>query len=432
MAIKHKALKIASITIAVLMLATATLYSCYTLFFDPYRETVSNPEETLALGETLTREQAQSDLEYMMNMVKEYHPIFLEQDNPKTDVMQARYESQIAALGENVTVAELWRAAGRIENALFDGHTGVYPQVKDKMYISDFTQLKEGNELVRINGTDIQTLFETFKEQSSYERAEYAKALFESSTLLRRDYLEFCGVDTENGVDFTFLTEDGEKTYHYDFVTSAEIVSNTTGEKENWVRYSVNKEKNLAVFTLDECDFNDEYRTALGEFFRKVNENVITNIAVDLRENGGGNSLVADEFITYLDVDSYKTWASEIRSRWILMSNPASINKNEKKDIVFSGNVYVLTSVNTFSSAMDFAMLIGDNDIGKIVGEASGNMPDSYGDILRFQMPNSKLVMSVSFKSWHRVDTEKEGEPLTPDYEVPSEEALDKVYALIA
>ncbi len=77
-------------------------------------------------------------------------------------------------------------------------------------------------------------------------------------------------------------------------------------------------------------------------------------------------------------------------------------------------------------------MLISDNDLGTLVGSPSGNLPNGYGDSLFFQMPNSGLAFSVSFKSWQRVDTSKSGEPLMPDYVVPSEEALDKILELIA
>lgn len=71
------------------------------------------------------------------------------------------------------------------------------------------------------------------------------------------------------------------------------------------------------------------------------------------------------------------------------------------------------------------------NTKGVIVGEASGNLPDSYGDCLYFQLPNSKLAVSISYKKWYRIDQTKSGEPIVPDYETSSGEALDKVYELI-
>ena len=91
----------------------------------------------------------------------------------------------------------------------------------------------------------------------------------------------------------------------------------------------------------------------------------------------------------------------------------------------------MLTSNSTFSSAMDFAVVISDNGIGTVIGEIPGNMPDAYGDKLTFQCPNSRLVLSVSYKKFYRVDSTKNGEPLIPDYQTDSDKAVEKLYELI-
>ena len=80
---------------------------------------------------------------------------------------------------------------------------------------------------------------------------------------------------------------------------------------------------------------------------------------------------------------------------------------------------------------MLFTMAIADNKLGTIVGEIPGNMPTSYGDILYFQLPESKLMIQVSYKKFYRVDKSKDAEPIIPDYEVSAELALEKVYELI-
>ena len=91
----------------------------------------------------------------------------------------------------------------------------------------------------------------------------------------------------------------------------------------------------------------------------------------------------------------------------------------------------MLTDVYTYSAAMDFTMLVADNHIGTIVGEASGNMPDSYGDILMFALPNSKLTLTVSYKNWHRIDQSKTGEPIEPDYPCDPKDAMGVAQRLI-
>ena len=91
----------------------------------------------------------------------------------------------------------------------------------------------------------------------------------------------------------------------------------------------------------------------------------------------------------------------------------------------------MLTSQYTFSSAMHFATVIQDNGIGKVIGEIPGNMPTAYGDKLGFQLPESKLVLSVSYKKFYRVDINKSEEPLIPDCTVNADEALEKLVEYI-
>ncbi|MBP3041432.1 hypothetical protein J9303_18465 [Bacillaceae bacterium Marseille-Q3522] len=60
-----------------------------------------------------------------------------------------------------------------------------------------------------------------------------------------------------------------------------------------------------------------------------------------------------------------------------------------------------------------------DNQIGKIVGEPTGNSPSSYGDTLTLQMPKSKLGFTVSFKKFTRPNPENDPEDaLYPDIPV--------------
>lgn len=189
------------------------------------------------------------------------------------------------------------------------------------------------------------------------------------------------------------------------------------------------------VFAKEAKDFTniDDSTTASNLIADKgtFHKAEIQNVVVDLRNNGGGNSTVANEFIRYLPVDTYKGWDSYVRYGDYLLKNKDIIETNNKHPKTFNGNLYVLTNFRSYSSAMDFAMYIVDNNLGTLVGETSGNKPNSYGDCLYFNLPNSKLGLSVSFKKWFRIDKTKNDEPLTPDYETTSSEALNKVYELI-
>jgi len=419
-------------TAVVIVLAGAAAGYFFSCMY-PYRGTVNNSgfEECLTLDTVLTQEQAIEDLSYMMELLESRHPAWLEEDSDIPAKTQAQFDKEIAVIGEEVTVLELWQAASRITSVMHDGHTWVrYSGIE--LYVDDITQFTDSeNTIISIDGEPSGEVYKRFLELFQYELEPYARAVF-SSVIIREKYLSLMGVDTSDGVTFTFEKNEEQTEYHYNFVPADEIKGNdTSAEEKAWVDYEIDAENDAAVFILKECNYNDEYCAKLREFFEEVEKNSIGNVIVDLRGNGGGNSMVANEFLRYVDIDGYKCWDSDVRYGSYVVHNRDVWQKNDRADISFAGSIYVLTDVDTYSSAMDFAMLIGDNDIGLLIGEASGNRPDAYGDCLFFSMPNSKLEVSISSKRWYRLDQSKAWQPLEPDVPIEPEYALEKAYELI-
>lgn len=429
-----KWLKLTIICLCSLLVLAGAATAYYFGFMHPYRGTVSNGnyDEALPLDTILTREQAQEDLAFLMEQLESRHPAWLEEDSGIPQAVQTQLEAELNTLGEEVSILELVQAASRITSVMHDGHTWVR-YIGEERYVDDLTLFIDAENTVKaINGESPDDLYARFLGLFQYELEPYASQIF-SQVLIRESYLRLMGVDTSEGVSFTFKKNGEQFEQHYNFVPAEEIKGNNSGiEEDNWVSYELDAEHDTAVFTLKSCIFNDEYCAVVKEFFDAVAENNISNIIVDLRGNGGGNSLVANEFLRYIDIDEYKGWHSDVRFGWYVIRNRDAVYKNNRLGEGFEGNIYVLTDTETFSSGMSFAMFIGDNDLGEIIGEASGNRPDAYGDILYFQMPNSRLGMGVSFKRWYRIDQSKEWQPLEPDYPTAAEDALERAYQLIS
>jgi hypothetical protein len=357
-------------------------------------------------------------------------------DGPEqlAQAVEHQYQAEVEQLGDQVTVLELWQASGRIAAALEDGHTWVtWNDPNTPLYIDSFKQLDDYGAPIAINDVPISEILNNFLTLIPVESQSYAEDTFFENVITSESFLTFSGVDTSDGVFMTFQTDEGEQTFHYVFVPIQKVVKYANSvTDDDWVSYEIDQGKDVGIFTLRNCVNNAEYQETLDSFFADIFDSSISNVIVDLRGNGGGNSAVANEFLKYIDVDTYRTWDSDIRFGWYLLRNRDKVVNNPQKPEIFNGDLYVLTDTFTYSAAMDFAMLIGDNDIGTLVGEPSGNLPDSYGDILFFQMPNSDLVIRISHKKWYRIDPEKAHEALTPDVVVPAEEALDKALELIA
>lgn len=432
--VKTSKLKRFFIVIGVFAAVLLLLFLIYQLAFNPYRGTTDKYVEPLALDDELTEKQVLKDMDYTIKMLRSRHPAWLEKDNAKVQAVESEYKNQRKQVlndeTDSYTTLDEWRIISKITNKLNDGHTGCLYKSDNNRYIEDVTQVEEYGVPTEINGVSTDSLLKDFKELFSYEREEYLIVFFKDA-IQNEAYLKLLKVDTKEGVTFTFNTENGNKDYHYNFVPYEQIKGITKSEDEDWVYYDIDVNNNMAVFTLKECNYDEHYKNTLDSFFKEVNDKDIDNIVVDLRGNGGGNSYVADEFLSYLDIDGYNTWACAIRYGAYLKKYDASYTKINKKPDAFSGNLYVLTDLNTYSAAMDFAMYVTDNHLGKIVGEASGNMPDSYGDVLTFVTPNSKLTLRVSFKKWYRIDESKADLPIEPDIPCDPKDAINVTRELI-
>ena len=421
------------LAVVIIVFVIISVYSIYQLLINPYRETTNEYVTTLPLETELTKKQILGDIDYVIGKLRERHPAWLEKENKRVDAVEAKYSDMRKMINDDeknsYTVLEEWQILSRIMNQLYDGHSRVDFFSDSEKYIDDFSQINEYGNPITINGEPTEKILESFLNLFQCERVEFAQAVF-GEYIKQELYLNWLGVDTSDGVTFKYVTDSGEKEYHYSFVPYENVANNDVEESE-WVNYEIEEKDNLAIFTLKECDYNDLYVNTVNEFFDKVDSTDIENVIVDLRGNGGGNSYVANEFLSHLNIDGYMGLSGDVRYGNFLIHNEPYYYTVEKKENAYDGKVFILTDVFTFSSAMDFAMFFKDNNLGTVVGEASGNMPEAYGDMLRFTVPNSKLAFSVSYKKWHRIDQSKCDEPIKPDYECKSQDVLDYAKQLI-
>lgn len=421
------------LAVVIIVFVIISVYSIYQLLINPYRETTNEYVTTLPLETELTKKQILGDIDYVIGKLRERHPAWLEKENKRVDAVEAKYSDMRKMINDDeknsYTVLEEWQILSRIMNQLYDGHSRVDFFSDSEKYIDDFSQINEYGNPITINGEPTEKILESFLNLFQYERVEFAQAVF-GEYIKQELYLNWLGVDTSDGVTFKYVTDSGEKEYHYSFVPYENVANNDVEESE-WVNYEIEEKDNLAIFTLKECDYNDLYVNTVNEFFDKVDSADIENVIVDLRGNGGGNSYVANEFLSHLNIDGYMGLSGDVRYGNFLIHNEPYYYTVEKKENAYDGKVFILTDVFTFSSAMDFAMFFKDNNLGTVVGEASGNMPEAYGDMLRFTVPNSKLGFSVSYKKWFRIDRKKCDEPIMPDYECKSQDALSYAKQLI-
>ena len=132
--------------------------------------------------------------------------------------------------------------------------------------------------------------------------------------------------------------------------------------------------------------FNNNIRN----MFSEIKERGITNLILDLRNNPGGNQAIAIEFFKYLPIDKYQIGKNEIRRGPFLFQTNGIRRNRFIKDLCFNGNIYVLTSLQTFSAAMIFADMLQGNNLAIVIGEVPGNAATEPADF-QFHIFHNKI-----------------------------------------
>lgn len=406
-------------------------------FCNPYWGSVMYIDNsyTAPLDSVLTYEQAISDMNELMNTLKRIHPKFLGGVPEEVETAYKRELENLSNMSE-ITVMDLRIAMEKTVSPLHDAHTSVYNSSDgaNDLFRYDYAEkVKNDWEISAVNGIPFDEFFGTVSDRYSFEIEEWA--IKDIVYALANDSgLDYLGLDAD-GLTLEFTRENEAQTITYsesDFLPydtymerNAEYYADRTEETESFVWYEIDEEHSLAVLTLDSCDYNEVYRETLQEMFTKVKNQNIHNVAVDLRNNGGGSSSVADEFIRYLNVDKYNTVSMSWRLGFFMPHFDGRQNNNRIDELTFTGNVYVLTSNDTFSSAMLFAEYIKDNSLGTIVGETPGNAANACGEITFFQMGESGLILACSTKIFTRADSDNPELVITPDLPCDKEDAYD-------
>lgn len=440
--IKKKGKKLGKILIAVVSVIVI-LCNTYQAYFSPYWNSYSQRQTGYveSYDEVISCEDALEDLNYVMRYVRKCHPVYLEEDDSKAKVLEASYNEAVEHLkaADVITVNTLMQEIQMMLSPLSDGHTFAGGEYENERYLLDTAYLaSEGYEIAAVNGISVEELFQEKSDLYCYEIEDWGIERMQGQ-LKRLGGLAFLGIDSSE-LTYSWANQAGEvieRTYTAaDFVPVEEYLQEKekyfSDDNEAFVYYEIDAEKSLAVLTLQQCIYNKEYLACLEDMFTEVKEQSIQNVAVDLRGNGGGNSMVSTAFIRYLDVDEYRTFTCPIIRRGPLNvagDNTDNVMENQKQtDLLFSGNVYILTDASTFSAAMDFTDDIQGNELGIVIGESPANSPNSYGDITVFATPNTNILFQVSTKKWLRVNGDETDNIIHPDIECDGRDVYTYLY----
>lgn len=390
---------------------------------------------------TIPHNKLKEDLEYLKESLEEVHPMAAKGLPEATIQMFNKYQDI-----EEMPIEKFVNIANEILTTLGDSHTSITSNrdsrglpiqsamVDGELYVIKSKDLCPGDQIIRVGGTSVEELLEKMKTYRAAENEYWLQVQFEE-IWIERQFLEYCGIETERGAVIVEAMRSGKivtETMRFTpFAYTYKPVKKNADKPI--VSYEIDKSKNLCTLTLTKCEFSDEYIKVIREMFDEIKKEEVQHLAIDVRGNTGGNSLVANEIIKYLPINIYKQGggirrlslaAKEQRGFWLGRGRLGServqrIKNNKYEGYNYAGDIYVLVDQYTFSSAMMLATMLKDNNLATIIGEPTGGKPHSYGDVLQFQLPNSLIRYTISYTEWFRGNEDKnEEDSLYPDYRV--------------
>ncbi len=392
-------------------------------------------------GDTLlTVEQVQADRQQLIDYVESVHPFFI--DGSDQSMYRAAKETFLSETNSAMTVNEFMCLISRYLTVLGDGHTKLSWQYGDEvaiyhsyrngqMHFADETGVTE----LFITAVDdvpmeqiLATIASLFPAENEMAVAKNYDYYFTSSNLLR-----VAGVDIDKDT-FTVALSDGsirECTWFAPAAAADDPSAEPWGNKARW-------DGDVFVVEFVECA-DDANLKAIARELKQAVHNGCTKVIIDARGNGGGSSNACERLLNAMGMKapSYgalvrfspaaKEQLGYLRSAGSVTMKPDSrARQNKNVDLV------VLCDRYTYSSATMLCVYVRDGMLGTLIGEASSNMPNHYGNLTSVALGNSRLYATVSHSRFLRPSGETESRMVVPDIETSSKEAYQAAMDFLA
>lgn len=204
----------------------------------------------------------------------------------------------------------------------------------------------------------------------------------------------------------------------------------------------------VLVLEVNKMQSNERVRKFIDDAFARVKEKNYRALVIDIRRNGGGNSVVGDWVFRYLtrknyrqsgvkeiklsaylteNNKSYREWTERLKTQNPVEGDRIVLRSDDAEDEaapdnarwVYEGKVYLLTAPRTYSSGFMMAETFKCYGFGEIVGEAPGSYRNLTGELMRFTLPKSKLVGYVASSHFYPPCYQKaKTDFLAPDREI--------------
>ncbi|MDY2588326.1 S41 family peptidase [Winogradskyella aquimaris] len=309
-----------------------------------------------------------------------------------------------------------------------------------------------GSELKSINGSQIEQILRKIYTQIPAERLYFKNALLESFSFPRYYWqvfkeakefeveIEKNGVLTKQKINSIKAVDYETERYNYDIM------------KMDWKFEKLSN----SIGYLRPGKFNGDlskYKSFIDSAFIEINNNKLSDLIIDLRNNPGGDDTFGDYMVSYFADRPFK-WHSRFQlkssailkdyirkhrdttkayAKSILNHKDGEIYdynwdeyQPQKEEKRYKGNIYVLVNRHSYSQSTVTSAQIQDYGFGTIVGEETAEFPNLYASIFEYKLPKTEITVKVPKGKIQRVSGIDNGTGLIPDILINDELSNEK------
>ena len=421
----------------------------------------------------------QNEVMNLLAFIKEFHPLPLVDEAAFT-----RFETYAEALCDKLD-ERMERPAFQVElnrwlALLRDAHTflmlddaSLYPftlrYYEGSFYfrsLPDSVPDCTGKELIAMNGRAVDSLIQ---ELMVYVPSEnQVKACITGSFFMNhKAFLNALGIDTDRDIRFMFA-DGGEVRLPSSLDKGAagshqvkQVLHPVTARRNEPFHYQITGDTCYFQFNamIDKFSYWQGCRLMqvspdkavadslplfadfLDEMARAMAVHNVNRLVIDMRYNGGGNSVLGDVLLEFLGVSfqDIRPFRSYIRvSDFLQTCYPALLIRDKyesmrgklveqnqvmndlaadmpKPSSRFHGEVTFIQGQNTFSSANYLLTLVKDNALFPIIGIPTSQSPTCFGDVLCVELSYTQIKGYISHSYFVRPDERNQETSLLPD-----------------
>lgn len=344
---------------------------------------------------------------------------------------------------------------------------------------SDNEQIEAGDEILEVNGTDINELLAKIYAYKQGESEYVKRSLLETGSLTANWWFVFD--EFPSGVIRVKKRNGEEVSTEVKGLTFKQLEERKlTGGSSSFMKEGRSFEFIGDVAYLRPGDFlnieaqdistheafnNEEFLAFIDSAFTEIARHKTQHLILDLRGNYGGDNSFSDPMIAYFAdkpfqiASKFSVRTSQVtKSFWKDVDIPeladmkhqiltledgarfeVELNTTQPRDddLAFKGDVTALIDRFSFSNTSSVAAILQDYGFGTLVGEETADTPSSCGAIHAFDLPNTEMEIVFPKACMVRPSGDARLRGVVPDHEVSDnpftreDEILDAALQLI-